>query len=152
MATFNLLLALLSSGCLPGLLCVGGLLMAFAGCWALRREFFINKHGVIVPGTIIAIDRRRGRGRGKPIVYDNTVRFQRHDADEPDIFVVNTGSFKVYQVNQQVSVIYVPTNRELTRIVGRQRWVASWLVIGISLIFTAMTVAFYLSMVTIHYR
>lgn len=152
MATFNLLLAFLSSGCLPGMLCVGGLLMAFAGCWALRREFFINKHGVIVPGTIVAIDRRQGRGRGKPIVYDNTVRFQRRDADEPDTFVVNTGSFKIYQVNQEVSVIYVPADLKLARIVGRQRWVGSLLVIGISLFFTAVIVSFYLSTVTIHYR
>ena len=130
MAIFNLLLALLSFSCIPALLALGGLLVAFGGFWALRREFFINKHGVVVPGTITSIDRRRGRGRGKSIVYDSTVRFQKYDADEPDTFVVNTGSFKVYQVDQQVSVIYLPTNRELTRIVGRQRWVAPWLLIG----------------------
>src|SRR5579859_6734951 len=99
-----------------------------------------------------SIDRHRGRGRGKPIVYDNTVRFQRHDADEPDTFVVNTGSFKVYQVDQQVSVIYVPADLKLARIAGRQRWVGPWLVIGISLIFITVIVVIYLSMVTIHYR
>ena len=150
MTTFNLLLALLSFSCIPVLLVLGGLLAAFVGFWTLRREFFINKHGVVVPGTVIAIDRIRGRKNS--IVYDNTVRFQRHDADEPDIFVVNTGSFKVYQVNQQVSVVYVPTNRQLARIVGRQRWVGPWLIIAFGLVFTAVIVVIYLSMVTIHLR
>ncbi len=154
MAFFNLLFTLVSLlliGCIPGLLFGAGLLVAFAGLWALRKEFSISKHGLVVPGTVIAINARRKRTRGKAIVYDTVVRFQMLDGTDPVTFVVNTGSFQVYQVDQPVRVIYLPADLKSARIAGRMRWVGPYVGIGFGLFFAALTVIFSLSLITVHH-
>lgn len=151
MAFFNLLFALVSLlliGCIPGLLFGAGLLIAFAGFWALRKEFSISKHGLVVPGTVIAINARRKR---KAIVYDTVVRFQVLDGADPLTFVVNTGSFQVYQVDQPVRVIYLPADLKSARIAGRMRWVGPYVGIGFGLFFAALTVILSLSLITVHH-
>ena len=154
MASFNLLFALLSLlliSCIPGLLFGAGLLIAFVGFWALRKEFSISKHGLVVPGRVIAINTRRERTRGKPIVYDTAVRFQMLDGADPVTFVVNTGSFQVYQLDQPVRVIYLPADLKSARIVGRTRWVGPYMGIGFGLFFAALTVILSLSLITVHH-
>src|SRR5450631_2906163 len=117
--------------CISGFLFAGGLLVIFAGLWALRNEFVISKHGLIVPGTVIAIDVRRERGRkgAHVTVYDAIVRFQARESDDPVTFTVKTGSFQVYHVDQPVKVIYVPTDQRITRIDGRMRWMGPCILI-----------------------
>lgn len=153
MAFFNLTLSLLLIGCcISALLFGGGLLVAFAGFWALRKEFFISKHGLVVPGTVIAINARRKRAqRGHTTVYDAVVRFQTLENADPVTFSVNTGSFRVYQVNQPVRVIYLPADQKTARIDGRMRWVGPWLGIGFGLVFAALTVILSLPLITIHH-
>lgn len=53
---------------------------------------------------------------------------------------MNTGSFQVYQVEQQVRVIYLPADLKSARIADRMRWVSPWLVICFGLVFAALTV------------
>lgn len=86
MAFFNLCLALLSllfTDCISGLFFGAGLLIAFAGFWALQKEFRLSKHGLVVPGAVIAVNARRKRTRGKATVYDAVVRFQMLDSASP---------------------------------------------------------------------
>jgi Protein of unknown function (DUF3592) len=151
MVFFNLLVSLLLIGCIPVLLFAGGLLVTFVGFWALRREFAISKHGLIVPGTVIAIDarRKRTRRRGHATVYDAIVRFQTPEGDDPVTFIVNTGSFRVYHVDQPVRVIYVPTEQKNARIDGRLRWMGPWALICFGLVFMALTVILSVPRITI---
>lgn len=144
MRSFFALLSLLSfATCIMALLVGGGLLFALIGFWALWREFHISKHGLRVPGEVIAIGVRRERtrkGRGYTTVYDAVVRFQTLENADPVTFVVNTGSFRVYQADQQVTVTYLPADPQQARIEGRHRWVGPWLLIGFSLFFVACTI------------
>ncbi|HLG60597.1 MAG TPA: DUF3592 domain-containing protein [Ktedonosporobacter sp.] len=151
MRSFFALLSLLSfATCIVALLVGGGLLFALIGFWALWREFHFSKHGLTVPGEVIAIDTRRegtrkgrgSKGRGSTTVYDAVVRFQTLESADPVTFIVNTGSFRVYQVNQPVTVIYLPADPQQARIEGRHRWVGPWLLSGFSLFFVACTIVF----------
>ena len=129
------LLGLLFAGCIPTLLLGVGLLLTFAGIWALRKEFHISKYGLIVPGEVIAIDARQKRTRGRSTVYDVLVRFQTLEDADLVTFVVTTGSFRVYQIHQQVRVMYLPADLRSARIVGRMRRVGPWLGNGFGLFF-----------------
>jgi len=153
MRSFFALLSLLSfATCIVALLVGGGLLFALIGFWALWREFHISKQGLTVPGEVIAIDVRRERtrkGRGYSTVYDAVVRFQTFESADPVTFIVNTGSFRVYQVNQPVTVIYLPADPRQARIEGRHRWVGPWLLIGFSLFFVVVAITFSLSFIQI---
>ncbi|HZO75337.1 MAG TPA: DUF3592 domain-containing protein [Ktedonobacteraceae bacterium] len=144
MGPFFALLGLLSfATCIVALLVGGGLLFALIGFWALWREFHFSKYGLTVPGEVIAIDVRQERtrkGRGYTTVYDAVVRFQTFENADPVTFIVNTGSFRVYQADQQVRVIYLPADPQQARIEGRHRWVGPWLLIGFSLFFVACTI------------
>jgi hypothetical protein len=103
----------------------------------------------------MVIDARQKRTRGKggtgsTTVYDAVVRFQMLASADPVTFVVTTGSFQVYQVNQQVRVIYLSADLKSARIDGHLRWVGPWLGIGFGLFFAATTVIFSLSLITVH--
>src|SRR5579872_133869 len=91
------------ASCVPLLLISGGLLFVFLGGWALQREFFLSKHGLVVPGEVIAIDTRRERSRrgGATTVRRSVATFQPQDFPEPVTFISPVGSiFRFHRVGQ----------------------------------------------------
>ena len=140
------------SSCVPLLLISGGLLFVFLGGWALQREFFLSKHGLVVPGEVIAIDTRRERGGrgGSTTVRRSVATFQPQDFPEPVKFISPVGSiFRFHRVGQSVQVIYLAEDLKSARINDFTRWFGPWLVIGFSLAFLVLTVLLSLPTITL---
>ena len=141
------------AGCVPLLLISGGLLFVFLGGWGLQRECFLSKHGLVVPGEVIAIDTRRERGRkgGSTTVRRSVATFQPQDFPEPVTFISPVGSiFRFHRVGQSVQVMYLAEDLKSARINDFTRWFGPWLVIGLSVAFLVLTVLLSFSTITLH--